>query len=149
MILSSDDQNALDVMSSALREHEPRLAAKFGIFTRLAEGEGRPPDEDLISPAAAARRAGPAPVAPRAWPGAAWSARRRGRREWGQLGRSRLIVLVPVALLMLLILIITMTIATGVKCATTAPRHGLAVTGHPAAPVCRQAGTAKASGHRR
>ncbi|HEY5356123.1 MAG TPA: hypothetical protein VIJ82_00240 [Streptosporangiaceae bacterium] len=150
MILSSDDQNALDVLGAALCEHEPRLAAKFGIFTRLTEGEGRPPDEDLVrsvrpvQPPRSARRVGSA----RPWPARPWSARPRGRPRWAQLGQSRWIILAPVALLLLLILTLTMSLAAGGRCVTaTDPVHGLAVTGHRAVPACRPAGTAKTSSY--
>jgi hypothetical protein len=51
MILSPREQQALSYLDGQLAAGEPRLAAMFGIFTRLTADEGRPPEEDQIRPA--------------------------------------------------------------------------------------------------
>jgi hypothetical protein len=110
MILSSDEQRALDLIGGDLSAHEPRLAAKFGIFTRLAAEEDRPPDEDLVLPirppvpssavAVAARSAVPATAAFR---------RPRAHRERPTSSRTWTPLFVLAALLLLVILIVSVS----------------------------------------
>jgi hypothetical protein len=103
MILSSDEQRSLDVIGSDLCADEPRLAAKFGIFTRLAAGEDRPPDEDLVRPVRPSPP--PAPVVVRAIPAAVAFRRSRGRHRGLLPRRNRMDFFVLGALLLLVILI--------------------------------------------
>jgi hypothetical protein len=140
MILSSDEQKALHYIGGHLREQEPRLAAKFAIFTRLTAEEGQPPDEDLIRAIRLPMRT-PARRTVRGFSAAARSRPPRARRP-RERGRRRSLALVPAALLLLLILIITISLAKGTRCTTTTTRAA-AVTGHVAPATCRQAGTAK------
>jgi hypothetical protein len=104
MILSSDEQKSLDLIGTDLCAHEPRLAAKFGIFNRLAAEEGRPPDEDLVLPTRP-----PALVAVRVVPSAAAFRRSRGRRRGRLPARSRTPFFVLAALLLLVILLATVS----------------------------------------
>jgi hypothetical protein len=104
MILSSDEQRSLDVIGSDLCADEPRLAAKFGIFTRLAAEEDRPPDEDLVRPVRPPPPP-PAPVAARAIPAAVAFRRSRGRHRGLLPRRNRMDFFVLGALLLLVILI--------------------------------------------
>jgi hypothetical protein len=106
MILSSDEQQALDLIGGALCAHEPRLAAKFGMFTRLAAEEDRPPDEDLVMPI---RRPAPVPAAVRAVPATASSRRPRGRRPGRIPTRTWTPLFVLAALLLLVILIVSVS----------------------------------------
>jgi hypothetical protein len=110
MILSSDEQKALDLIGGDLSAHEPRLAAKFGIFARLAAEEDRPPDEDLVllirppAPSSA-----PAAGAGRAVPATASFRRPRGHRERRIPARTRTPFFVLAALLLLVILIVSVS----------------------------------------
>jgi hypothetical protein len=111
MILSSDEQKALDVIGGDLCADEP-LAAKFSIFTRLAAEEDRPPDEDLvmpIRPPVPPPSAAKAAAAVRGVPVTA-SFRRPRRRQRGQTpARTWTPLFVLAALLLLVILIVTLT----------------------------------------
>lgn len=45
MYLLPDERRRLDSIAGFLRAEEPRLAAMFDMFTRLAREDGRPPPE--------------------------------------------------------------------------------------------------------
>jgi hypothetical protein len=143
MILPSDEQNALTGIGRYLSEQDPRLAAKFAIFTRLTSEEGEPPDEDLIR--AIRPQALPSPRGVRAFSPAARTRQRRAGRQRGA-PRRRSIVMVPAALLLLLIVIITISLAKGPGCATPTRAREPAVAGHAVVRTCQQAGATKKSG---
>jgi hypothetical protein len=144
MILPSDEQNALTGIGRYLSEQDPRLAAKFAIFTRLTSEEGEPPDEDLIRAIAPPTPAAPAPRGVRAFSAAARTRQRRARLQRG-VPRRRSIVVVPAALLLLLIVIITISLAKGPGCARPATAREPAVAGHAVVRTCQQAGKTSTS----
>jgi hypothetical protein len=129
MSLPACQERALSAMENALRAAEPRLAARFAIFTRLASGEALPRIEQLI----------PQPWLLRvlASVGRAWRrlfprSRARGMAALRAPGRPatrlRSVVVLPV----LLIMMASATIATAIvgthACASAAPRPAVAQT---------------------
>jgi hypothetical protein len=144
MILPSDEQKALTGIGRYLSEQEPRLAAKFAIFTRLTSEEGEPPDEDLIRVIRPLAPPSPAPRGVRAFSAAARTRRRRARHHRGAR-RLRSIVVVPAALLLLLIVIITISLAKGPGCASPRSAREPAVAGHAVVRTCQQAGKTSTS----
>ncbi|MBV9208389.1 MAG: hypothetical protein JO037_23960 [Actinobacteria bacterium] len=104
MSMLPDEQKVLDRLADDLGAQEPRLTSMFGIFTRLTESDGRPPEE--VAFPLPRRRPVPARANPRAVARlrAAPPARRAGRTD-----RGRLFLLLAIAALLAMILIIHLT----------------------------------------
>jgi hypothetical protein len=130
MILHPREQKALDVIGIELSSSDPRLAAMLGIFTRLTDLDGNPPDEDMITQAPRSLFASTSRQVSSA-PHASW------RRPW--------LVIVPMVLL-LLVATVTLGLVMPRRCAPTSSRAG-----HPAhlrtSLSCRPFGTVRIPPH--
>jgi hypothetical protein len=119
MILRPDEQNALNDIGTTLGASEPHLAGMFAIFTRLAAGDGIPPDEDRITvcwpPAELPRRRSVSARRQPGWPG---QDHRRLRRL---AARPLRLILVPVTLLVVLTLVVYASVTTSARCVAGRP----------------------------
>jgi hypothetical protein len=123
MILHPDEQNALDDIDRTLGAGEPHLAAMFTIFTRLAAGDGVPPEEDWVT----VHRPAVGPP----------------RRRRPVTARTLRFVLIPAALLVVLAVIVYASVTSRARCVAGRPARSAAAAGYiPASRVCPLTGAA-------
>ena len=104
MSMLPDEQKVLDRLAGDLGTQEPRLTSMFGIFTRLTEPDGRPPEEVVFLPSR--QRPGPARTDPRA---VARLHVAPPSRRVGQPDRGWLFLLVAIAALLAMLLVLHLT----------------------------------------
>jgi hypothetical protein len=139
MILHPDEQSALDVIDTTLGAGEPHLAGMFTIFTRLAAGEGIPPDEDLIKAFRPASEL-PSRRRPVSALGLLGQPRQPGQDHRGLTrlrGRPLRFFLIPAALLAVLGLIVYASVTSSARCVAGLPaRSTVAADYSPVGRVC-------------
>lgn len=123
MGLPAGQQRALDGIEDALQACEPRLAARFDVFTRLTHGEDFPRPEQL-----GRRRRGPWRILADHLPR---RETRAGGRRWarGRLAtRSRAMLLLPFALLEMTLALLGSSVTSAQACGTVRVRFASAAT---------------------